>query len=52
MFVDEETEGFLRNSSQLGSDKKVGMWRIIVVRNLPYSDPRRNGKVNGPKATL
>ncbi|KAL7142684.1 hypothetical protein ABFS83_08G140200 [Erythranthe nasuta] len=50
MFVDEETEGFLRNSSLVGSDNKVGLWRIIVVRNLPYSDPRRNGKV--PKLLL
>ncbi|KAI3466677.1 hypothetical protein Pfo_023340 [Paulownia fortunei] len=50
MFVDEETEAFLRNSSELGSDKKVGLWRIIVVRNLPYSDPRRNGKI--PKLLL
>ncbi|PIM97496.1 hypothetical protein CDL12_30034 [Handroanthus impetiginosus] len=50
MFLDHETETFLRNSSELGSDKKVGLWRIIVVRNLPYSDPRRNGKV--PKLLL
>ncbi|KAL6573999.1 putative hexosyltransferase muci70 [Orobanche hederae] len=50
MFVDDETEAFLRNSSKLGTDKKVGLWRIIVVRNLPYSDPRRNGKV--PKLLL
>ncbi|KAL0300720.1 UNVERIFIED_CONTAM: hypothetical protein Sradi_6348800 [Sesamum radiatum] len=50
MFVDEETKAFLRNSSELGSDKKVGLWRIIVVHNLPYSDPRRNGKV--PKLLL
>ncbi|GER25434.1 hypothetical protein STAS_01015 [Striga asiatica] len=45
MFVDGETEAFLRNSSELGSDNKVGLWRIIVVRNLPYLDPRRNGKI-------
>ncbi|KAL0310643.1 UNVERIFIED_CONTAM: hypothetical protein Sangu_2359000 [Sesamum angustifolium] len=50
MFVDEETKAFLRNSSELGSNKKVGLWRIIVVHNLPYSDPRRNGKV--PKLLL
>ncbi|KAL3851319.1 hypothetical protein ACJIZ3_013201 [Penstemon smallii] len=50
MFVDEETEAFLKNSNELGSDKKVGLWRIIVVRNLPYSDPRRNGKI--PKLLL
>ncbi|GER36462.1 hypothetical protein STAS_12798 [Striga asiatica] len=45
MFVDSVTEAFLKNSSELGSDKKVGLWRIIVVRNLPYLDPRRNGKI-------
>ncbi|KAL0407373.1 UNVERIFIED_CONTAM: hypothetical protein Slati_4051200 [Sesamum latifolium] len=50
MFVDEETKAFLKNSSELGSNKKVGLWRIIVVKNLPYSDPRRNGKV--PKLLL
>ncbi|XP_047324373.1 probable hexosyltransferase MUCI70 [Impatiens glandulifera] len=50
MFVDEETENFLRNSSELDNRKKIGLWRIAVVRNLPYSDPRRNGKV--PKLLL
>ncbi|XP_052183743.1 probable hexosyltransferase MUCI70 [Diospyros lotus] len=50
MFVDEETENFLRNSSALGSSKKIGLWRIVLVRNLPYTDPRRNGKV--PKLLL
>ncbi|EPS72533.1 hypothetical protein M569_02220, partial [Genlisea aurea] len=50
MFVDEETKDFLRNTTQLGNDTKVGLWRIIVVRNLPYSDPRRNGKI--PKLLL
>ncbi|KZV51963.1 hypothetical protein F511_08573 [Dorcoceras hygrometricum] len=50
MFVDEETEVFLRNSSDIGNNKKVGLWRIIVVQNLPYADPRRNGKI--PKLLL
>ncbi|XP_051129046.1 probable hexosyltransferase MUCI70 [Andrographis paniculata] len=50
MFVDEETAAFLQNSSEIGNDKKVGLWRIVVVRNLPYSDPRRNGKI--PKLLL
>lgn len=45
MFVDEETAGFLRNTSDLDDTKRVGLWRIVVVRNLPYDDPRRNGKV-------
>ncbi|CAI9087442.1 OLC1v1021513C1 [Oldenlandia corymbosa var. corymbosa] len=50
MFVDEDTEGFLRNSSAVDNDKKSGLWRIVLVRNLPFSDPRRNGKV--PKLLL
>lgn len=50
MFIDEETEKYMKNSSTLGSDKKVGLWRIIVVHNVPYTDSRRNGKV--PKLLL
>ncbi|KAM0050021.1 hypothetical protein Hdeb2414_s0008g00292921 [Helianthus debilis subsp. tardiflorus] len=50
MFVDEETATFLRNSSDLDDTKRIGLWRIVVVRNLPYTDPRRNGKV--PKLLL
>ncbi|KVI10513.1 Protein of unknown function DUF616 [Cynara cardunculus var. scolymus] len=50
MFIDEETEAYMRNSSVLDYNMKVGLWRIIVVRNIPYSDSRRNGKV--PKLLL
>ncbi|KAA8515250.1 hypothetical protein F0562_018520 [Nyssa sinensis] len=50
MFVDEETEAFLRNSNELNSSKRIGLWKIAVVHNLPYTDPRRNGKV--PKLLL
>ncbi|XP_071721099.1 probable hexosyltransferase MUCI70 [Rutidosis leptorrhynchoides] len=50
MFVDEQTERFLRNSSNLDDSKRIGLWRIVVVHNLPYTDPRRNGKV--PKLLL
>ncbi|XP_024988538.1 uncharacterized protein LOC112523247 [Cynara cardunculus var. scolymus] len=50
MFVDEETASFLRNSSDLDDSKRIGLWRIVVVHNLPYTDPRRNGKV--PKLLL
>ena len=46
MFIDEETEMYMKNTSILGSSKKVGLWRIIVIRNLPYADSRRNGKVD------
>lgn len=46
MFVDEETHTYLKNSSYLESSNKVGLWRIIVVHNIPYTDSRRNGKVS------
>lgn len=46
MFVDEETEAYMKNSSLLDSGKRIGLWRIIVVRNLPYADSRRNAKVS------
>ncbi|KAG4971475.1 hypothetical protein AAZX31_13G221900 [Glycine max] len=50
MFVDEETEKYLRISGRLGTRKKIGLWRIIVAHNLPYTDPRRTGKI--PKLLL
>ncbi|XP_027342229.1 uncharacterized protein LOC113855013 [Abrus precatorius] len=50
MFIDEETELYMKNASILGSSRRVGLWRIIVVRNVPYADARRNGKV--PKLLL
>lgn len=45
MFVDEETEAFLKNASAIDESKRSGLWRIVVARNLPYADPRRTGKV-------
>ncbi|KAK4797900.1 hypothetical protein SAY86_030226 [Trapa natans] len=50
MFVDEETESYLRNSSMLDSQKRTGLWRVVVVHNLPYEDARRTGKI--PKLLL
>ncbi|CAA7013800.1 unnamed protein product [Microthlaspi erraticum] len=51
MFVDEETDSYLKNTSSYTDDnKRVGLWRIIVVHNVPYSDARRNGKI--PKLLL
>lgn len=46
MFADEETEADLKANRGLGESKKIGVWRIVVVRNLPYTDGRRNGKVS------
>ncbi|PKI79494.1 hypothetical protein CRG98_000125 [Punica granatum] len=45
MFVDEETEAYLRKTSAIDSDRRSGIWRVVVVRNLPYTDGRRNGKI-------
>ncbi|KAI4296750.1 hypothetical protein L6164_036678 [Bauhinia variegata] len=45
MFVDEITEKYLISSGKLESNKKIGLWRIIVARNLPYTDARRTGKI-------
>ncbi|KAJ1376415.1 hypothetical protein SESBI_49961 [Sesbania bispinosa] len=50
MFIDEETEMYMKNASILDSSRRVGLWRIIVVHNVPYADARRNGKV--PKLLL
>lgn len=50
MFIDEKTEMYMKNASILSSSRRVGLWRIIVVRNVPYADSRRNGKV--PKLLL
>ncbi|XP_008442599.2 probable hexosyltransferase MUCI70 [Cucumis melo] len=45
MFIDEETEASLKEAGILESSKKIGLWRIIVVHNLPYKDARRTGKI-------
>ncbi|XP_038895516.1 uncharacterized protein LOC120083734 [Benincasa hispida] len=45
MFIDEETEASLKGTGILESSKKIGLWRIIVVHNLPYKDARRTGKI-------
>ena len=37
---------YMKNSSVWDTSKMVGLWRIIVVHNIPYTDPRRNGKVS------
>ncbi|WOG85162.1 hypothetical protein DCAR_0104349 [Daucus carota subsp. sativus] len=50
MFLDEETDKFLRKTTVLDSENKLGLWRIVIIRNLPYNDPRRNGKI--PKLLL
>jgi hypothetical protein len=29
----------------LGPDRTIGLWRIVLVYNLPFADQRRNGKI-------
>ncbi|GLT51396.1 hypothetical protein SLA2020_248100 [Shorea laevis] len=45
MFVDEETEADLKHNGGLVNSKKIGIWRVVVVHNLPYTDGRRNRKI-------
>ncbi|KAJ7953797.1 Protein of unknown function (DUF616) [Quillaja saponaria] len=46
MFVDEETLLKLASEGNSPDDGGyVGLWKIVVVRNLPYKDMRRTGKV-------
>ncbi|KAL6197162.1 hypothetical protein ACLB2K_032774 [Fragaria x ananassa] len=45
MFIDEETEAYLKNSGKLDSSKKIGIWRTVVIHNPPYKDGRRTGKI-------
>eukprot|EP00897_Mesotaenium_endlicherianum_P002126 jgi/Mesen1/1941/ME000146S01026 len=54
MFVDEETFQDLRADGTIARPDaphlRAGLWRIVIVRNLPFADPRRTGKV--PKLLL
>lgn len=50
MFLDEETEAAIKNTTAIDNTKRIGLWRVVVVHNLPYSDARRNGKI--PKLLL
>lgn len=46
MFVDEQTQKKLSLEGNIpDGEGLIGLWRIIVVRNLPYEDLRRSGKV-------
>ncbi|KAF9625966.1 hypothetical protein IFM89_028352 [Coptis chinensis] len=46
MFLDEETMSMLSSEGQVLDDRgNIGLWRIVIVRNLPYTDMRRTGKV-------
>jgi len=38
--VSQEEEG-----NKIGEDNVIGLWRIILVSDLPFSDQRLNGKI-------
>lgn len=46
MFVDEQTLGKLSSEGHVADvTGRIGLWRIVIVKNLPYEDMRRTGKV-------
>ncbi|KAL3530212.1 hypothetical protein ACH5RR_009534 [Cinchona calisaya] len=46
MFVDEQTLSKLSSEGNVADDRgHIGLWKIVVVRNLPYKDMRKTGKV-------
>lgn len=46
MFVDEITvEVLAKEGQKMDSMGFIGLWKIIVVKNLPYTDMRRVGKI-------
>ncbi|KAJ6889656.1 hypothetical protein NC651_023413 [Populus alba x Populus x berolinensis] len=46
MFVDEQTLSKLASDGHVLDNRGfVGLWSVVVVRNLPYKDMRRTGKV-------
>ncbi|XVF73958.1 hypothetical protein PTKIN_Ptkin13bG0022700 [Pterospermum kingtungense] len=45
MFVDEVTMQTLNSEGQSPDGGFIGLWKIVVVKNLPYADMRRVGKI-------
>ncbi|XP_052186998.1 probable hexosyltransferase MUCI70 isoform X2 [Diospyros lotus] len=46
MFVDKQTLLKLSADGNVPDDRgNIGLWRIVVVKNLPYKDMRKTGKV-------
>ncbi|KAL2233557.1 UNVERIFIED_CONTAM: hypothetical protein Sindi_1535700 [Sesamum indicum] len=46
MFVDEQTLAKLSAEGNVPDDRgNIGLWKIVVVKNLPYEDMRKTGKV-------
>ena len=45
-FWDEVTRQKQEEAGNIvGTDRMVGLWRVIIVRNLPFADQRKNGKI-------
>ncbi|KAJ6831751.1 uncharacterized protein M6B38_347355 [Iris pallida] len=46
MFLDEPTLTKVSSEGHVPDDNgNIGLWRVVVVKNLPYTDMRRTGKV-------
>lgn len=49
MVVDEVSLDFIKQNASIRVDKEggkwVGIWRLVTLHNLPFDEPRRNGKV-------
>lgn len=46
MFMDEVTLNTLSSEGQVPDRTGfIGLWKVVVVKNLPYSDMRRVGKI-------
>lgn len=46
MFMDKETLSKLISEGNAPDDNgHIGLWRVVIVKNLPYKDMRRTGKV-------
>ncbi|GAB4828028.1 hypothetical protein Ancab_034915 [Ancistrocladus abbreviatus] len=49
MVVDEKSFDFIKKNVSVRVDDNaghwVGIWRLILLKNQPYDEPRRNGKV-------
>ncbi|KAL4197783.1 hypothetical protein AMTRI_Chr04g252860 [Amborella trichopoda] len=46
MFVDEETfEELYLEGDVVNDEGYLGLWKVVVVKNLPYTDKRKAGKV-------
>ncbi|EYU22427.1 hypothetical protein MIMGU_mgv1a009507mg [Erythranthe guttata] len=46
MFVDEQSLAKLSSEGNVVDERgNIGLWKIVVVKNLPYNDNRKTGKV-------